>query len=49
MRGEQPPVYDQGQLGSGTAQAIAAVLEFAQAKQRQADVFTPCSRPSAIP
>jgi C1A family cysteine protease len=41
MRAQNPPVYDQGQLGSCTAQAIAAALEFAQAKQRQADVFTP--------
>jgi C1A family cysteine protease len=41
MRAQNPPVYDQGQLGSCTAQAIAAVLEFAQAKQQQTDVFTP--------
>ncbi len=41
MRAQNPPIYDQGQLGSCTAQAIAAVLEFDQAKQRQADVFTP--------
>lgn len=40
MRAQNPPVYNQGQLGSCTAQAIAGVLEFAQAKQRQADVFT---------
>jgi C1A family cysteine protease len=37
----QPPVYDQGPLGSCTAQAIAAALEFDQMKQRQAEVFTP--------
>lgn len=41
MRAQNPPIYDQGQLGSCTAQAIAAVLEFDQARQRQADVFTP--------
>jgi C1A family cysteine protease len=41
MRAQNPPIYDQGQLGSCTAQAIAALLEFDQAKQRQADVFTP--------
>jgi len=41
MRAGNPPIYDQGQLGSCTAQAIASVLEFAQAKQRQVDVFTP--------
>lgn len=41
LRAQHPPIYDQGQLGSCTAQAIAAVLQFDQAKQRQADVFTP--------
>jgi C1A family cysteine protease len=41
MRAQNPPVYDQGQLGSCTAQAIAAALEFDQIKQQQADVFTP--------
>jgi len=34
-------VYDQGQLGSCTANAIAAALEFDQRRQKQADVFTP--------
>jgi C1A family cysteine protease len=34
-------VYDQGQLGSCTANAIAAALEFDQRKQKQADIFTP--------
>jgi len=41
LRAQHPPVYDQGPLGSCTAQAIAAALEFAQARQGQADVFTP--------
>ena len=41
LRPGNPPIYDQGPLGSCTAQAIAAVLEFDQAKQRQPDVFTP--------
>jgi C1A family cysteine protease len=41
LRPQNPPIYDQGQLGSCTAQAIAAALQFDQAKQRQADVFTP--------
>ena len=41
LRPQQPPIYDQGQLGSCTAQAIAAVLQFSQAKQLQTDVFTP--------
>ncbi|HEX9366048.1 MAG TPA: C1 family peptidase [Vicinamibacterales bacterium] len=41
LRPQNPPIYDQGQLGSCTAQAIAAALEFDQAKQQQADVFIP--------
>src|SRR6478672_10421982 len=36
-----PPVYDQGQLGSCTANAIGGALEFAQIKQKQANPFTP--------
>ena len=36
-----PPVYDQGQLGSCTANAIAAALQFDQMKQGETDVFTP--------
>jgi C1A family cysteine protease len=36
-----PPVYDQGQLGSCTANAIGGALEFAQIKQKQASPFTP--------
>ncbi len=36
-----PPVYDQGELGSCTAQAIAAALQFDQIRQAQSDVFTP--------
>jgi len=36
-----PPIYDQGNLGSCTAQAIAGALQFDQMKQSQADVFTP--------
>src|SRR5262249_55813807 len=41
LRGECPPVYDQGSLGSCTANAIAAALEFDQMKQRQRDAFAP--------
>jgi len=41
LRDGCPAIYDQGLLGSCTAQAIAAVLQFHQARQRQADVFTP--------
>ena len=36
-----PPVYDQGQLGSCTANAIAAALEFDQMKENQSPVFVP--------
>ncbi len=36
-----PPVYDQGQLGSCTANAIGANLQFLQLKQHMAHVFLP--------
>ena len=36
-----PPIWDQGALGSCTAHAIAAALEFGQRKQQLADVFDP--------
>ena len=36
-----PPVYDQGQLGSCTANAIGGALEFAQIEEKQANPFTP--------
>jgi C1A family cysteine protease len=36
-----PEVYDQGQIGSCTANAIGAALEFDQMKQGLKDVFTP--------
>ena len=36
-----PPVYDQGQLGSCTANAIGAAIEFEQMKQKLSDVFIP--------
>jgi C1A family cysteine protease len=41
LRSGCPPVYDQGQLGSCTANAIGGALEFAQIKQKQANPFTP--------
>jgi C1A family cysteine protease len=41
LHGQCPPVWDQGAIGSCTAQAIAAALEFDQRKQRLADVFDP--------
>jgi len=40
LRVQCPPVYDQGQLGSCTANAIAGAIEFDRLKQKLAD-FTP--------
>jgi C1A family cysteine protease len=40
LRAQCPPVYDQGQLGSCTANAIAGAIEFDRLKQSAAD-FTP--------
>ena len=36
-----PPVYDQGQLGSCTANAIGAAVQFEQLKQKLPTVFVP--------
>ena len=41
LRPQCPPVYDQGQLGSCTANAIAAAIEFDQMKQKQDTPFVP--------
>jgi C1A family cysteine protease len=41
LRRRCPPVYDQGQLGSCTANAIAAAVQFDQLKQKLATVFLP--------
>lgn len=41
LRPTCPPVYNQGALGSCTANAIAAALQFDQVKQAQTDVFVP--------
>jgi len=41
LRPQCPPVYDQGQLGSCTANSIGAAIEFEQMKQKLADVFVP--------
>ncbi len=40
LRAQCPPVYDQGQLGSCSANAIAGAIEFDRLKQKVAD-FTP--------
>jgi C1A family cysteine protease len=39
--GFMPPIYDQGQLGSCTANAAARLVEFDESKQGQPDVSTP--------
>jgi C1A family cysteine protease len=36
-----PPVYDQGQLGSCTANAIAAAIQYEQIRQKEAKPFAP--------
>jgi C1A family cysteine protease len=41
LRNKCPPIYDQGQLGSCTANAIAAVYEFDQIKENEKEPFVP--------
>ncbi len=41
LRAKCPPIYDQGLLGSCTANAIAAAIQFDQMKQSLPRVFTP--------
>jgi len=41
LRSGCPPVYDQGQLGSCTANAIGGALHFNQMKEGQSDIFVP--------
>jgi C1A family cysteine protease len=41
LRSKCPPIYNQGRLGSCTANAIGAALEFDQMKQKAKNVFTP--------
>jgi len=41
LRSVCPPVYDQGELGSCTANAVSAAVEFDQMKQQLPNVFTP--------
>jgi len=41
LRAQCPPVYDQGQLGSCTANAIAGAIQFDQIKQKLGQIFTP--------
>jgi len=41
LRKQMPPVYDQGQLGSCTANSVGAILEFNELKQKEPDAATP--------
>ncbi len=41
LRKECPPIYDQGQLGSCTANAIGGAIEFDQMKENLPQVFVP--------
>jgi C1A family cysteine protease len=41
LRPQCPPVYDQGQLGSCTANAISGAFQFDELKQRLANAFMP--------
>jgi C1A family cysteine protease len=41
LRPQMPAVYDQGQLGSCTANSIGAILEFNELKQAEPDAGTP--------
>ncbi len=41
LRRQCPPVYDQGQLGSCTANAIGGAVQFEQMKQKLVNVFVP--------
>ncbi len=41
LRSQMPPVYDQGQLGSCTANSVGAILEFNELAQKEPDAATP--------
>lgn len=41
LRGKLPPVYDQGELGSCTANCIAAAIQYDQLRQLGHEVFMP--------
>lgn len=41
LRSNCPPVYDQGDLGSCTANAVAGAYQFDEMKQSETDVFVP--------
>src|SRR4051812_44741145 len=41
LRKQCPPVYDQGQIGSCTANAIGAAIQFTRAKEKRTANFIP--------
>jgi C1A family cysteine protease len=41
LRKQMPPVYDQGQLGSCTANSIGSIVEFNELKEKEKDAATP--------
>lgn len=41
LRGKCPPVYDQGELGSCTAQALAGAYHLDEIKQHKSNIFLP--------
>jgi C1A family cysteine protease len=41
LRPQCPPIYDQGELGSCTANAIGAAIEFERAQAKQVPDFVP--------
>lgn len=41
LRPGMPPIYDQGHLGSCTANAVAAAYEYDEIRQNETDIFTP--------
>src|SRR5919108_3127404 len=41
LRKKCPPIYDQGQLGSCTSNAIAGAIEFDQMKEQLPQIFIP--------
>lgn len=41
LRSQMPTVYDQGQLGSCTANSLGAIIEFNERKQKEPDAATP--------
>ncbi len=41
LRSKMPPIYDQGQLGSCTANSVGAILEYGELKEKEKDAATP--------